>query len=65
MSDIIQTNDKKQPKKTKKKMMELERRYSNEYGRLRRLTSKIDGQIRKISVSSFKESYHETVWHYF
>lgn len=41
----------KKPKKTGNKRMEIERRYSNEYGRLRRLTSKIDGQIRRISVS--------------
>lgn len=32
-------------------MADTEKKYTNEYGRLRRLTSKIDGQIRQISVS--------------
>ena len=32
-------------------MADTEKKYTYEYGRLRRLTSKIDGQIRQISVS--------------
>lgn len=31
----------------------MERRYSLEYGRLRRVTSTIDGTARKLSVSFF------------